>query len=103
MKDFKRDEGKIRPSLLLPGFIKEMAAAMTYGANKYEPWSWYKVDNAVERYKDALLRHFLSWSEGQEKDKESGLNHLAHLACCAMILWGLTKLLKYPFKTNFGK
>ena len=34
-----------------------------------------------KRYVDALYRHLLAYIEGNEVDEESGLSHLAHMAC----------------------
>lgn len=83
----KADGGKIRPSLLIddmPVAIKNVAAVLTYGAEKYEERGWMKVD--PERYRDALLRHYLAYCGGEDFDEESGLHHLAHLACNALFL-----------------
>lgn len=46
----------------------------TFGANKYSRNSWQNIDNAIERYTDAMWRHRLS--EGI--DAESGLPHYYH-------------------------
>src|SRR5574344_386842 len=53
----------------------------TYGFKKYnedltDP-NWKKV--SIERYEDALFRHFSSYLTGDKIDKESGKSHLAHL------------------------
>jgi hypothetical protein len=39
----------------------------------------------------AALRHLSAWAQGVERDAESGLPHLAHAACCVLMLGALTK------------
>ena len=81
----KADAGKLRPTLVPCGIIKAVAAVREYGCRKYhDPENWKKVEK--ERYKDALYRHWLAYLSGEEKDKESGLPHLWHLACNAAFL-----------------
>lgn len=85
----KADGGKIRLSLLLKDMwssVSHVAAVLTYGAEKYEDSGWQKVD--PKRYWDAFHRHHVAYSSGEKYDEESGLHHLAHLACNAMfLLW----------------
>lgn len=83
----KADRGKIKPSLLIKDMsqaIEAVSAALTYGAEKYEERGWEGVE--ASRYEDALLRHYLAHSSGEKYDMESGLLHLAHLACNALFL-----------------
>lgn len=68
---------------ILAGVLKDFAPALlqvaevgTFGAKKYARGNWLKLDNAQERYEDALWRHLLQYG----KDPESGLDHLAHAA-----------------------
>ena len=80
MKDFKKkDDNKMRYDLIPPSLMKGVAQVLTFGAEKYEPNNWKKVDNP-ERYVAALYRHLEAWREGEETDYESGLSHLAHAA-----------------------
>lgn len=84
----KDDSGKDRFDLLLPEFEQAVAKVLTMGAAKYEPNSWQHVEDAENRYYAALRRHLNAWRQGEKTDKESGLNHLAHVACNAMfLLW----------------
>ena len=67
-----------------------MWEALDYGAAKYERYSWREVPDAVHRYTDALLRHFL-WRVYYPRDRdghdaESGLHHDAHAAASAAIV-----------------
>ena len=34
----------------------------------------------------AAMRHIMAFNDGEDKDPESGLSHLAHAACCIMFL-----------------
>lgn len=76
----KLDSGKAMLSLIPPSLIFEVGKVLTYGANKYAPNNWRYVENAEQRYKDALLRHLFSYLNGEENDEESGLSHLSHVA-----------------------
>lgn len=83
----KADGGKIKPRLLIGDMasaIKCISAVLSYGAEKYEERGWASVNPS--RYEDALLRHYLANKSGEPVDKESGLPHLAHLACNALFL-----------------
>jgi len=72
---------------LFPGNgVLRVTEVLTFGAKKYAANQWQKVPNAVERYTDALYRHWLMCLGGEVNDLESGLPHLAHLACNAMFL-----------------
>lgn len=82
----KHDSDKPRYELLPPVAIDEMAKVMTFGAEKYAPDNWRHVDNAVERYRAALLRHSFAMLRGEKIDPETGLPHAAHAMCCAAFL-----------------
>ena len=82
----KNDQEKPMYNLLPPNAIDSMAKVMTFGAIKYAPNSWQKVDNALERYRAALLRHTFAIQRGECLDAESGLPHSAHAMCCAAFI-----------------
>lgn len=82
----KYDSGKPRISLLPPHALTEMAKVMTFGASKYKAHSWKQVENAQERYLDALLRHAVAYVAGERIDPESGLPTMAHIMCDAAFL-----------------
>lgn len=55
------------------------------GAEKYpEIDNWKRVENAEQRYTNALVRHLIKHLTGEEIDKESGLPHLQHVAWNAL-------------------
>ena len=84
----KADNGKHDPTLLMHDLgkaLKAVTAVLNYGAEKYEPRGWKTVE--PRRYQSALLRHYNDKYVGnEEKDEESGLLHLAHLATNALFL-----------------
>ena len=84
----KHDEGKLRYSLLPKGTITEVLKVLEFGAKKYAPDNWMKVDNAQTRYYDAALRHITAWHEGEKFDQETGVSHIAHALCCLhFLMW----------------
>jgi hypothetical protein len=83
----KYDSDKPRFSLVPSASLRAIAQVLTYGAKKYpQADNWKRVDNARERYTDALLRHVYAWIDGEALDPESGLHHLAHAGCCVLFL-----------------
>lgn len=74
----KFDAGKLRYSLVPPIAIESMANVLTFGAQKYAANSWQDVENAEERYADALYRHLEAHRSGELKDNDSGMSHLSH-------------------------
>ena len=86
MSGNKLDVGKLPIGLVDPQFVKDVAEILRFGAQKYAPNNWKEVENAEERYYDALQRHLLDYKLGEQKDPESGLGHLKHAACNIMFL-----------------
>jgi hypothetical protein len=64
---------------------------MTYGAAKYAPDNWRKVEGWRWRYVGALLRHVMAYQAGVHEDVETGLPHLALAMCCVLMLLGREK------------
>lgn len=85
----KNDQDKNRLELVPPSTILALGEVLTFGAKKYEPWGWRKVDQANQRYYAAALRHLLAWRTGETLDPESGLTHLAHALCNISFLYEL--------------
>lgn len=82
----KNDQSKNRLDLIEPQFIEGVGEVLTFGADKYGPNNWQKVEDAEDRYYAATLRHLLAWRHGEAKDPESGLSHLKHVATNIMFL-----------------
>lgn len=83
----KLDAGKPRTSLVLGDFahaLNEVVKVGTFGANKYTDHGWLSVPNGIQRYDDALLRHWIEARSGNDVDPDSGLLHLAHVAWNAL-------------------
>ena len=80
----KYDTGKPRIYEMIEDFkepLIEVSKVWAFGANKYTKHNWAYVDNAEDRYSNALLRHML---EGDAKDSESEILHAAHVAWNAL-------------------
>jgi len=78
----KYDQDKPDFTLLPYDSLVEVAKVLQYGADKYpEADNWKRVDDALNRYKKANLRHSLQ-AVYEDKDPESKLYHLAHAICC---------------------
>lgn len=77
----KADGGKPRPTLVPPSLMEAVTAIREYGCSKYhDPDNWKRVE--PQRYWEATLRHALeAWDNYEAIDDESGLPHLAHMAC----------------------
>lgn len=87
----KLDARKTRADLVLGGFgraLNAVAQVGTYGAIKYTPNGWRVVPDGVNRYSNAMIRHYLAEKAGrdgiEEKDPESNFLHAAHLAWNAL-------------------
>ncbi|VEJ45237.1 dATP/dGTP diphosphohydrolase domain-containing protein [Bartonella vinsonii] len=81
----KNDAGKSRVELIPPSTLIEIGRVLEFGAKKYGANNWR---NGIDwsRLHGAALRHLLAWFDGESKDVESGLSHLAHAACCILFL-----------------
>lgn len=85
MSGTKHDTGKLRMDLLSVPALQARAEALAFGAEKYGDFNWRKGFNWSRLY-GAALRHLLAHMNGEDKDPESGLSHLAHADCCIMFL-----------------
>lgn len=80
-QEAKADAGKPRLTLVPRQIIFDIAKVREYGVKKYHDLeNWRRVE--IERYRDAAFRHFMAYLDDPHGvDAESGLPHLAHLAC----------------------
>jgi hypothetical protein len=95
----KLDAGKPRPALVLGDFSRALSAVTdvgTYGAAKYTDHGWLTVPDGVQRYSDAMMRHWLDESAGIACDRETNLLHAAHLAWNALARLELMLLQREP-------
>lgn len=81
----KYDTGKVPLELLPPEALIEIAKVLAFGAEKYGRHNWRK-GMAWSRLAGAILRHLFAWMQGEDKDPESGLSHLAHAGCDILFL-----------------
>jgi len=88
MAGVKHDQGKVRMDLLPNDALLAVAQVLTMGAAKYGDRNWEEGIPA-SRLEAGLLRHLTQWKMHQDKDSESGLPHLAHMACNALMLLAL--------------
>lgn len=95
MSGTKLDEGKL-PWYLIPwDALIEIVKVLLFGASKYEERNWEKGIN-YDRLFAGVIRHLISWWNGETYDPETGLNHLAH-ACC-----GILFLLTYSIRGMYS-
>jgi hypothetical protein len=81
----KHDDGKAPINLLSREALEQTAMVMAFGKEKYAAHNWRK-GFAWSRPLSAAMRHIMAFNDGEDKDPESGLSHLAHAACCIMFL-----------------
>lgn len=81
----KDDDGKPPLGLLSTKALVEVAKVLLHGKEKYGAHNW-RGGIAWQRLIDASLRHITSFNDGEDKDPESGLSHIAHAMCMLMFL-----------------
>lgn len=57
--------------------LKEIAAGMAEGADKYGAYNWRDTKIEMSDYYDSTLRHVTSWFEGEDLDPDTGVHHLS--------------------------
>jgi hypothetical protein len=66
---------------------EQCALVFDYGRCKYADWNWLR-GQPWSMPIGSGLRHLLALQRGETTDPESGLSHLGHVACNAvMLLW----------------
>jgi len=86
--DPKGAAGALKTPLgLIPSYAMEQTAWVhKLGADKYGPYNWRDTGVCASTYVNAILRHLNAWRDGETVDPESGISHLAHVACSCNIL-----------------
>lgn len=82
----KENKDKLRFDLITTESMIGLAEVLTYGAKKYKPNSWQNVENGLDEHYAALMRHLISWRDGEIVDNETGLSHIKHVLANAMFL-----------------
>lgn len=85
----KSDGGKLEWTLLPYQQLEDVVKVLMKGAEKYSRDNWKKCDD-TKRYEDALMRHVVSYINGEKTDDVAkggdGLSHLAHAICNCLFL-----------------
>lgn len=82
----KKDEGKLRWSLLPWDAVREVVKVLMFGAKKYDDRNWEKGMDWGRLF-DASMRHRIDWwQDRQDKATDSDIHHLAHDACDILFL-----------------
>lgn len=72
---------------VFPRALLGIGQCIEFGTHKYpKPDNWKLVDGAFTRYQDSMMRHYLKFLAGQEKDGETNLLHLKHMAWNALAI-----------------
>tara|TARA_B110000908_G_C10248279_1_gene450213 strand:- start:1780 stop:2163 length:384 start_codon:yes stop_codon:yes gene_type:complete len=84
----KYDENKVDLSLLPVEALEAIAKVFEFGAKKYGAFNWRADGENTEwrRSFSSLQRHLYAWSECEDTDPDSGLDHLSHAASQLMIM-----------------
>lgn len=85
-KAIKNDQGKPPLSILTKESLYAEARGFEYGHKKYGDKHNYKLGMEWTRMLDASMRHIVAFSNKEDIDSESGLNHLWHAKCCLAML-----------------
>jgi hypothetical protein len=81
----RKNEGKLKWSLVSWAALEPLVKTLMFGANKYSAHNW-KQGLKYTEILDSMQRHINSFSNAEDKDKESGLDHVGHILCNAMFL-----------------
>jgi hypothetical protein len=83
----KFDTDKPPMDLLDRHALEQIARVLAFGAGKYDRHNW-RGGIRYSRLLAAALRHLHAFNDGEDKDPETGLSHIAHAGCCVMfLLW----------------
>jgi hypothetical protein len=82
-KGLRDNKNKPQWSLVCLPTLEPMIKVLEFGKNKYGLENWKKGLDKKEIL-ESLQRHLVALFEGEEIDKESGLDHIGHVLCNAM-------------------
>ena len=77
--------GKVEYGLIPLVSLKWAAQVLMFGREKYAEWNWTKGMKWSVPY-NCMLRHMDLYQQGEWLDEESGLPHLGHILCNAIML-----------------
>lgn len=81
----RKDSGKDPWDLAPWDAIGEVVKVLAFGAQKYAPRNW-ENGMAWSRCFASLQRHLTAWWQGEDRDPETGILHVAHVACNALFI-----------------
>lgn len=76
----KHDDGKTQWHLLPLEAVEGAVRVMMHGAKKYSAYNWAN-GMPYTRVLDAAMRHINAIYQGEDKDPDSGLDHVDHALC----------------------
>lgn len=79
------NKGKPAMHLVPPSAVVAIAEVLEYGASKYSERNWEKGAEYSVPYA-SLMRHLMSFWDGEDTDPESGLPHTYHVLMNAAML-----------------
>ena len=90
---YRDDEGKPPIHLIPAEAILMLANIFEYGSKKYGDRNWEKGMDWSRMYASAM-RHMLAFWMGENDDRESGYQHMAHatwncMALMCYVFWGI--------------
>lgn len=81
-----RDDAEKNKLDLLPwDALEQVGHVLSRGAKKYAPRNWER-GMAWSHVTGSLHRHLSKWMQGEDIDPETGISHMAHVACNALFL-----------------
>ena len=66
--------------------LMEVGVAMLEGASKYGRHNYRAAGVRASVYYDALMRHAMSWWEGEDLDPDSGMSHITKAIATLVVL-----------------
>jgi len=80
--------GAIKPTManISGAVMAEVGVGMHEGARKYGSHNYRVTKVFAKTYYASLLRHIISWYEGEDIDPDSGVPHISKLIACAAVL-----------------
>ncbi len=66
--------------------LLEVGLAMMEGGRKYGAHNYRQIGVRMSTYYDAIMRHVVSWWEGEDIDPDSGIHHLVKAMACLFVV-----------------
>lgn len=79
-------DAKVQFHVLPMQVVAELSVAMLEGATKYGSHNYRKTGARFSTYYNATMRHLVAYLEGEDVDRESGVNHITKAITSLMVL-----------------